>query len=147
MGAEGYGSAILLWSIQFSRSPHINPYIPQGGGHADASPKPKLIACSENEKMSHLPGKKNRLERFWKEYNTDDGAEARKYHHDPEYPAPPKMTNSDATEKIIRHVCAQCPHQYLLATDNWSKYWPQKYIHCEYACRDAASRRVPYVGD
>ena len=99
MGAEWYGSAIPLWSIQFSRSLHINPCSSRGGGHADASPELNLILYLGNEKMPHLLGKKNGLVRFWKERNTDERAETRKDHHDPEYPAPPKMTNSDATEK------------------------------------------------
>ena len=90
---------------------------------------------------------KNWLVRFRKECSTDEGADTRENHHDPENPAPPKMANSDATEKMIRHPCAPHSHQDLLATDNWSDYWPQEYIHRKYACRNAASGWVPYIGN
>lgn len=102
MGGERYGSAIHSLSIQFSRSRHIYLYSSRGEEPADASPKIILVWVLGKRQLTYLFGKNNRLVRLWKEKSADEGAETRKYHHDPEYPAPSKMTDSNATEKFIR---------------------------------------------
>ena len=99
MGGERYGSAIHSLSIQFSRSRHINPYSSRGGGRVDVLPKLTFSIEYGKRKVADLFGKKNGLVRFRKERSTDEGAETREDHHDPEYPTPPKMTNSNAAEK------------------------------------------------
>lgn len=147
MGAERYDSAIHLLSIRFSRSRHIYLCSSRDGVLADASPKITLVLDLGKRKPTHLFGKQNRLVRLWKEHSAKEGAGTRKDHHDPEDPAPPKMTHSNTTEKAVRYLCDVGPYQHLLASDNRSQYWPQEYIHREYACRDATSAWVPYVGD
>jgi hypothetical protein len=57
----------------------------------------------------HLLSKKNGLVRLWKEHSAEEGAKTRKDHHDPEDPAPPKVTDSNATEKSCQMSVPPAP--------------------------------------